>query len=116
MIEFAIILPVLLLILLGIIDLGRLFYSYEAVANAAREGARYCALHRGDTAGTQARIIAEIGGRVPLDLSQTVCQPAMGGEQITVTVHSPFALFTPILNNAVNNPIDLAASASMVVW
>ena len=40
MVEFALILPVLLLILLGIIDGGRLVYAYNDVANAAREAGR----------------------------------------------------------------------------
>ena len=38
--EFALVLPVLLLILLGIFDAGRMVYAYNAVANAAREGGR----------------------------------------------------------------------------
>jgi len=39
--EFAIILVVLMLLLLGIIDLSRAVYIRSVVANAAREGARY---------------------------------------------------------------------------
>ena len=39
MVEFALILPVLLLLLAAAIDLGRLFYAYVAVENAAKEGA-----------------------------------------------------------------------------
>ncbi len=41
LVEFAISLTVLLLLLAAIADLGRAFYTYVAVANAAREGARY---------------------------------------------------------------------------
>jgi len=44
MIEFAILLPLLLLILVGIIDMGRLFLAQAMVTNAAREGARMVAL------------------------------------------------------------------------
>jgi len=43
----AIILPLLLTILLGIIDFGRVFYAYVTITNASREGARYGALHPG---------------------------------------------------------------------
>ena len=39
--EFAIILVVLMLLLLGIVDLSRAVYIRSVVANAAREGARY---------------------------------------------------------------------------
>src|SRR3954454_6262908 len=40
MVEFALILPILLLILVGIVDGGRMVYAYNAVANAAREAGR----------------------------------------------------------------------------
>ena len=39
-IEMAIVLPLLLLIIAGMIDLGRLFFVQTMVTNAAREGAR----------------------------------------------------------------------------
>lgn len=39
-VEFAIIVPVLLLIVAGIVDFGRAFFTEIQLANAAREGAR----------------------------------------------------------------------------
>jgi Flp pilus assembly protein TadG len=39
-VEFALVLPMLLLLGLGIFDFGMLFQRYEVVTNAAREGAR----------------------------------------------------------------------------
>jgi Flp pilus assembly protein TadG len=44
LIEFALVLPLLLLLLLGIIDFGLLFQRYQVVTNAAREGARVAVL------------------------------------------------------------------------
>ena len=44
LIEFALVLPVLLLLLAGILDMGFLFKDWEVVTNAAREGARVAAL------------------------------------------------------------------------
>lgn len=44
LIEFALVLPVLLLLLAGIVDMGFLFKNWEVVTNAAREGARMAAL------------------------------------------------------------------------
>jgi Flp pilus assembly protein TadG len=44
LIEFALTLPLLLLVLLGIIEFGFLFQEYEVVSNAAREGARIAVL------------------------------------------------------------------------
>lgn len=40
MIEFAIVLPLLLLLVGGIIDFGRVFFDINNLTNAAREGAR----------------------------------------------------------------------------
>ena len=75
-VEFALIVPLLALITMGILDFGRVFYTYEALANAAREGARYCALHPGTPHGTRARVAGELGGRVTPDLAATTCPSA----------------------------------------
>ena len=45
LVEFAIILPVLLLLSIVILDLGRVVYYSSAIHNAAREGVRYGAVH-----------------------------------------------------------------------
>ena len=44
MIEFALTLPLMLLVVLGIIEFGFVFQQYEVVTNAAREGARVAIL------------------------------------------------------------------------
>lgn len=41
LVEFAIVLPLLLIILFGIIEFGLLMYNKQVLTNAAREGARY---------------------------------------------------------------------------
>lgn len=41
LIEFALLFPLLLFLVLGIIDFSLLFFSYNTLANVAREGARY---------------------------------------------------------------------------
>jgi Flp pilus assembly protein TadG len=45
LIEFALTLPLLLLVVLGIIEFGFVFQQYEVVTNAAREGARMASLN-----------------------------------------------------------------------
>lgn len=45
MIEFALVLPVLLLIIAGILDFGLIMSDREAIINAARDGARYATVH-----------------------------------------------------------------------
>lgn len=40
LLEYALVLPIFLLLVLGVIEFGLLFYEYNTVTNAAREGAR----------------------------------------------------------------------------
>jgi hypothetical protein len=56
LIEFALVLPLLLLLVLGIVDFGFLFQRFEVVTNAAREGARLAILPGYSTADVQARV------------------------------------------------------------
>ena len=44
LVEFALVLPVLLVLMAAIVDMGFLFKDWEVVTNAAREGARAAAL------------------------------------------------------------------------
>jgi len=50
-VEFALILPVLLLLLLGIIEFGYVFAAYSGMFNAAREGTRYGVVNPRDVSG-----------------------------------------------------------------
>lgn len=45
LVEFAIMLPLLILLVIGVLDLGRVFFSAITIANAAREGTRYAISH-----------------------------------------------------------------------
>jgi hypothetical protein len=45
MVEFAVITPLLFLLILGTIEAGRFIFYYELVNNAAREGTRYAIVH-----------------------------------------------------------------------
>jgi hypothetical protein len=56
LIEFALVLPLLLLVLFGILDFGIMFQRYETVTNAAREGARIAVLPGYAQADVEARV------------------------------------------------------------
>ena len=47
LVEFALILPLLLLMFFGIIEFGRIFQAYLTVQHAAREAARYAVTGQG---------------------------------------------------------------------
>lgn len=66
LIEFALIFPILLLVVVGIIDFGFLFQRYEVLTNATREGARMAVLPNYTDADVQARVCAYLNaGGVP---------------------------------------------------
>jgi Flp pilus assembly protein TadG len=56
LIEFALVFPLLLGVVLGIIDFGFLFRNYEVLVNAAREGARVAILEGYTEPDVQARV------------------------------------------------------------
>lgn len=58
LVEFALVLPLLLLVVLGIAEFGFIFMRYEVVTNAAREGARIAVLPGYSTADVQSRVIS----------------------------------------------------------
>ncbi len=98
LVEFALILPILLLLAFGCIDLGRVFYYQEAVTNVAREGARYGALHPTATdIASHAQQETNISG-VNVQVSPAAPVP-VGTGQITVTATYDFQLVTPIVQS-----------------
>jgi hypothetical protein len=116
MVEAALVLPLLLLFLVGIADVGRAFTTSLALANAAREGARHCALHPGDSAGTRARAAAELGDHVVADVAAVTCPTAPRGQPVTVAVAATFTPLTPYVSTLAGGPIRIEAPATMVVW
>jgi Flp pilus assembly protein TadG len=59
LVEAAIVIPLLLIIVVGLADLGRLYFTYITIVNAAREGARYAAGHPLNEAGITSACLAE---------------------------------------------------------
>ena len=56
LIEFALVFPLLLVVVLGIVDFAFLFQRYEVVTNASREGARVAVLPGYDATDVQVRV------------------------------------------------------------
>jgi len=54
LVEFALVLPLLLLLLLGIAEFAIVVLSYNTLADAARQGARYGIIHPDDVAAIEA--------------------------------------------------------------
>ena len=81
LVEFALVVFLLMLIILGIFEFGRAVASYTEIHNAAREGARYCSVHPGDLAGVEAaaqsRIVLARGAT--LEDPPCACADGTGG-------------------------------------
>ena len=135
LLEFALVVPILLLIFAGAADLGRIFYTYVAIENAAKEGALYGARYPlCDTASTlcpnpgnaefRARqetvnvldaadltitsgCYARVGGAQRTDLRD--CEP---GDRYEVTAETEFNLITPFLSDVMGGDFTLSNTAT----
>jgi Flp pilus assembly protein TadG len=74
--ELALVLPILLLVIAGIMDFGFLFQRYEVVTNAAREGARVAILPGYGDADVSARVRSYLNAS-GLDGSTAAVPPAV---------------------------------------
>jgi Flp pilus assembly protein TadG len=81
LIEFALISPVLLLLLFGIIDIGRAVFFYDTLNHAAREGAR-AAVTAQTRLPTNADVLATVTGQV---VGAPVTAPCPQGPVTTAT-------------------------------
>jgi len=115
MVETALILPIVILILAGIMDFGLLFNNYLIINNASREGARYAAVGATDTQITND--IKTMTSTLDQSKVKITISPSGAtrktGEEVTVTIEYDNNLITPIISSIVSNPIHLKAKTVM---
>jgi len=129
-VEFALIFPIFLLLLLIAVDAGRLYFSLIQVHNAAREGAAVAAVTPTDLAAITARARQETNaqgqrgeGAVTVAVSCATesgttmsCSSAPGGagagNTITVAVAEGFTFLTPFVNGFFDDDFSMGASAT----
>ncbi|KAB7741872.1 hypothetical protein GA707_16800 [Nostocoides sp. F2B08] len=87
-VEFAILLPILIIILGGIIDVGRLLYYDITASNAAREGVRMVAL--GMPADAPTRAMASVPDSIEGQFTFPSAGPCAAGAIATYAVSSEF--------------------------
>ena len=113
MVEFALVLPIFLMLMMAVFDLGRMIYMYNGVAEAARELSRVTSVHPGtpgalgSTAETAA-VLATQKGLIPnlgnptftcVDIDGTsITAICKAGMQVRVVIVAPYAPVTPILS------------------
>lgn len=112
LVEFALVLPILLFILMIILDLGRAVYYYSAIHNSAREGARYGIIYPDDPAGIEAAARDTAIGLDPIAMTVTINFP--DDEHIQVVATFQFTAVTPFVGVLLgSNEITLGTSSTM---
>jgi len=112
-VEFALVLPILALLVFAIIDFGRIFFEQSTLSGAAREGVRLVALGNADStavadaidnAGAMSDLDVEVeigdvttavetDGILATDVTLPTCTI---GEPVTVIVRTDFNFWTPL--------------------
>jgi len=115
MVEFALLLPILITILLAIIEFGFMFNAYLSLTNGAREGARL-----GSVGGNDAAIVTrveDVTSHLDPLLMNIAITPAFRsrGDMITVTVNYDYQFITPFIGGILNPIVDLEAETKMRV-
>ncbi len=124
LVEFAMILPVLMLALLLGIDFGRVFFGWVGLANASRIGASYAAAHP-DAWGSpgsaieQAAYVNQIladANALNCTLPGTIPDPVFPsgtdlGDPAQVTLTCQFSLMTPIVSQILGGMVTIGADS-----
>lgn len=135
--ELALIAPVMVLLVMGVLDLGRAYQMDIRLENAAREGAAFAQLHPNDAfcesgSDIEARVVAEepgvsatpgfsvrvFGENSSGDMVEvTGCdgEVVVSGGRVSVDVSATYTIMTPLVASAVGSSIDLTRSAEVRV-
>jgi len=118
--EFALILPILLIVVCGIIDFGWLLYNQLAVSNTARESARYAVVNASTALGpalvtTKANSLAPASIKPNMTVTVTYSDtstPVRG--YVTVKITTRIKVLTPVLGVfSPNQQRTLSSSVTM---
>lgn len=137
LVEFAMVLPVLLLLIMGIIDFGMAFHSVVTVNTAAREGARQGIVLANDQGPTDSSTVVRaarrvtgtlldeenrlnifIGEDVAYEAGVGEVSPAFGlpttGNEMTILVAYDYNFITPLRVFLGSNSLTLRGQITMV--
>lgn len=122
LVELAICFTFLMILLAGAVDLGRAFYSYITLQDAAEEGASYGSFQPGDDNGIRSRV--KNYSNYPIDFSTfpdsqieiSYSGSYCAGNQVQVLVRYTLNLVTPLLGTLVGTQdISLAVPAKATI-
>jgi Flp pilus assembly protein TadG len=100
MIEFAVVMPILVLLLLPLFDLGMGFYTKTQVMTAAESGAQYAFVHgwSGTSSTSQTSILSAVSSATGLSGVQASPAPVLAcgcADGTNITYSSPGGSFSP---------------------
>ena len=111
MTEFALVLPILVVLLFAIIQFGIAFNNYVALTDAARAGARKGAVSRNlsnPTAACQNQVFASATDLTASQLQVTCSSPWTPGSDVTVDAQYPYSISLfgiPIVNGMLQTTV-----------
>lgn len=111
LVETAITLPILALLLLGMVDGGRICSAWIVVTNASREGARVAAV-----GGSESDVLSRVQDAMPNLTPYTVQTTNIGGaagDSVTVDVSHDVTLITPLIGAILGNVVTVDSTAVM---
>ena len=108
-VEFALVLPFLLLVVCGIIDFGRAYNAKITLTQAAREGVRVWSLGGTATAATT-RVTDAAAGLSGVTVTTTPCT---FGQETSLTATAPFTYLTPLIADLAPGTTSLTATGVM---
>ena len=113
--EYAITLPIFLMLLVVIVDLGRITYTYSTMFNAAREAARAGIIDPYDTTEIENRARGSSIGLDPAVLAITI-NVDEDADTIEVILDYDFQAITPFIDAILpSNPVPLTTRATMQI-
>ena len=119
MVEFAIILPILMVLVFGIIDFGWLYYNQSALNNSAREGVRFAVVNT-TPADRLTLIENKVNAVSPSSIKPLVCTTTYSNSSnnllgdVTVTLTANVKVLTPLFGIFTDNQ-QKAMSASVTM-
>jgi Flp pilus assembly protein TadG len=124
LVELALILPILLIIIAGIVDLGFMFQAFMVVNNAAREGARVRVLPGYSNADATARVNSYVSASglsgsattsvAPITITNGGAgAPTSNGFRVTVQYPYTFTLLGPVMAAGGIGSVMLTARSAM---
>ena len=103
LVEFAIVLPIFILILIGTVEFGIVLHDYLILQNASREGARSAAVGISEPAIEQRVRDFAFQLNNPNLTIEVINAQGVRGSTVTVRASYPVPLITPLMKNLVGS-------------